>query len=234
MKKALGFLGGLAAALLATSASAATAPFFDAFTRANNTNLGADWAEVGAGGMQILNNAMTSIDPPSDFAMISDLSGNTAAFDFAANPTPTGVHYVAGILGNPGGNDSFFVKLEGSAGSGVFDTIAFNTGNNVPGVSDALTAAITSGHVQISILGTVATIIITQTGGPDQTYSHDYGFAPGSMGVGVGIAGGAFVDNFAATLEAAPDPIPLPAALPLMLLGIGALGGARIVRRRQV
>lgn len=214
--------------LAAGAALPAHAAVLDDFNRPDAPTLGPNWTNV-AGGQEIINNQARSLngEQSTQMAIFNGGSGNEVDFDlFHGNP---GTQYGAAVLNYDASND-YFVKVQDNGG-GQFDSYAFYTGNNGGGLFASLTTPFTDGHVSVSIAGTVATLVVTPTGGPAQTYTYDYGgTAFGGTGIGLGFYGDARLDNFANGNVAG---VPEPTTWALMLVGFGLAGTAVRARQRR-
>lgn len=81
--------------------------------------------------------------------------------------------------------------------------------------------------MRVSVVDTVATLLLTANG-TTQSYSRDYGYAPGNGTVGFGLNRQGVADNF--RVEALAAAVPEPATWAFMIIGMGAVGAA--ARRR--
>ena len=87
----------------------------------------------------------------------------------------TDLEYGAVALGNIGGGNNAFVKIQAQNGDETFDHGAFYTGNNGGGLFFALSGAVPSPAIlDVFFCGTTATMRITSAAGV-QTYTNDYG-----------------------------------------------------------
>jgi hypothetical protein len=205
-----------------TLAAPAGAAILDDFNRPDAPSLGSGWTQQ-AGASQVAGNA--AIGDFGSLATFNGGSGNTVSFDIKIGPD--GTQYVAGVLGY-GAGDNYFIKIQSNEG-GTFDRYAFYEGNNGDGLFDDLSANFTEASVNISYIGTLATLVITPVGGAVQTYSYDYGFAPGGTGIGLGFFGSAIADNFG---NGGPvGGVPEPASWAMLIAGFGLAGTA--MRRRR-
>jgi hypothetical protein len=203
----------------------AQAAILDTFNRADAGTLGPNWTQQ-AGTSSISNNQATGSNQA--LATFNGGSGNAVSFDLGS--AGAGVQYIAAVLGYGAGNN-FFIKVQSNSNSGSFDRYGFYTGNNGGGFFASLSNSFQSAHVDVSYVGTIATLTITPNVGSVQTYTNDYGFTPGGTGIGLGFYGQALADNFADGVIA--EAVPEPASWALMIAGFG-LAGAAMRRRRKV
>ena len=107
----------------------------------------------------------------------------------------TDLEYGAVALGNIGGGNNAFVKIQAQNGDETFDHGAFYTGNNGGGLFFALSGAVPSPAIlDVFFCGTTATMRITSAAGV-QTYTNDYGATFGHGG-GLGTYGSVGLDNY--------------------------------------
>jgi hypothetical protein len=200
--------------------TAAQSAVLDNFNRADAATLGSGWTQQ-SGTSSILSNQATGTS--GSLATFNGGSGNMVSFDIA--DVGAGTQYIAAVLGYGTGNN-YFIKVQNNGGS-AFDTYGFYTGNNGGGGPfGSLTSSFTSAHVDVSVVGAVATLTITPNVGAVQTYTNNYGSAYTGTGIGLGFYGAALADNFAD----GPSAVPEPATWALMLTGFGLAGVA--LRRR--
>lgn len=219
----------LAAALLAiTTATAAQAVVADNFNRADAPTLGANYT-LQNGSFRINGNRVDTTNVVS-LATYNGSASDSASIDVALRGADAG-SYVALSFGFDSA-DSYFIKVQDNDGDGFFDRYRFDTGNNnITGPFEALNTFQT-GTIEVLVAGTKAALNIATNGGV-QSYSYDYGFAPGSTTVGFGLNRFGVADNF--TFDGvAGAPVPEPAAWALMIAGFGLAGGAARSRRRAV
>lgn len=207
-----------AVASLVAAAATAQAAVLDNFDRPDAETLGPNWTQV-AGSSSIISGQATGTS--LSMATFNGGTGNTVSFDIA--DVGTGTQYIAAVLGYGAGNN-YFIKVQNNGYSEGFDTFGFYTGNNGSVYFSNLTSVFTTGHVQASFSGSIATLLITPTNGATQTYTYDYGYMPTGNGVGLGFYGAARADNFAAA-------VPEPETYAMLIAGLGLMGG--IARRRK-
>ena len=214
----------LAAAML--GATAAQADLTDDFNRANAPTLGSNYT-VQNGDFRISNN---KADTSSFVALATyDNSVSDWAYLDAALRGPDAGSYVALSFGFDSTN-SYFIKVQDNDGDGFFDRYGFDTGNNdLSSPLQQLTSSFQTGNIQVIVTGTKAELVIVANGGFIQSYSRDYGFAPGSKTVGFGINRQGVVDNF--TFMGVANAVPEPASWAMMIAGFGLAGAAARGRR---
>jgi hypothetical protein len=182
---ALAVAGGVS--LAAASALAAGS---DAF---NRPNLGASWV-VTAGSLSISSDAMVGTSLSLGYQKAS--VNNTAA-SVLVTLGSTDLEYGAVALGNIGGGNNAFVKIQAQNGAGTFDHGAFYIGNNGSGTFFALASPVPSPAIlDVFFCGTTAVMRITSTAGV-QLYTNDYGGTFGTGG-GLGTFGSVRLDNYVA------------------------------------
>lgn len=209
------------AALMA--ASTVHASVSDDFNRPDALTLGPNWTTQ-AGTVGIMNSQAFGYG--LSYASYNGASSNFVSFDISL--VGGGTSYIAGMLGL-GGVDNAFIKVQNNGGlSRQFDSYAFYTNNNGNGTFATLTSPFDTAHVEISMVGYLATLKITPNVGGVQTYTHSYVLS--GTGVGLGFYGDARADNF--STAAGLSTVPEPAAWGLMLIGFGLAGFA--VRGRSM
>ena len=229
MKLALALTAGLLAAAPAHSA------LVDDFNRADGP-AGANYTASDNGGISILNNQAVAGNGSSvAFVVLSTYNGSsssTAGIDIALRGQDAG-SYVALSLGF-GTSNSYFIKVQDNDGNGTFDTYGFySDNNNGTGPFRSLSSSFQTGSFEISYTGTIATLLINANGGM-QSYSHDYGYAPGSNLVGLGINRHGVADNLRfEQVTGGPGGVPEPSTWAMLILGFGAIGGAVRARRAK-
>lgn len=149
-------------------------------------------------------------------------AGTTAMISGASGPTSNGTFDVTGEVGlfqssGFGGLGqvarSFVVFQNGFAAGDFIQSLKLDAGGTVGERTD----------------GTALTLDILQG-------VSFRGLGGGSASIFSGFANSNFtIDNIRTTASVVPDiaPVPLPAALPLMLAGLGGLGGLSAIRRRR-
>ena len=218
----------LAIALLALSATAAQADVTDTFDRANAGTLGGAYT-VQNGSFRINGNKADTTNFVS-LATYNNSASDSASLDVSLRGFDSG-SYVALSFGFDSAN-SYFVKVQDNDGDGFFDRYGFDIGNNdLNGPFLALTPFQT-GNIEVSFTGTTATLTIVRAGGFIESFSRDYGFAPGSATVGFGVNRLGVADNF--TFDGVTNAVPEPASWALMIAGFGLVGGAMRSRKRSV
>ncbi len=217
----------LAAAILALSAATAVqADLTDDFNRPNAVTPGGAYT-VQNGNIRIDNNRAITTSFVS-LATYNNSSSDSALIDVALRGADAG-SFVALSFGLDSAA-SYFIKVQDNNGDGFFDTYGFDTGNNDLSQPLQGLTAFQTGNLDVSIVGTKATLTIVRAGGFIESFSYDYGFAPGSKTVGFGINRLGVADNF--TFDGvAGAPVPEPAAWALLIGGFGMAGAA--VRRRR-
>jgi hypothetical protein len=218
----------LAIALLAlTGANAAQAAVTDDFNRVNAPTLGANYT-VQNGSFRISGNKADTTNFVS-LATYNNSASDSASLDVSLRGFDSG-SYVALSFGFDSPN-SYFVKVQDNNGDGFFDSYGFDTGNNdLTGPFLGL-MPFQTGNIEVSVSGTTATLTIVRAGGFIESFSRDYGFAPGSATVGFGINRLGVADNF--TFDGVTNAVPEPASWALMIAGFGLAGGAARSRRRS-
>lgn len=210
-------------------ATAAHADVTDNFNRPNALTLGGNYT-VQNGNMRIDGNRAITTNFVS-LATYDNSVSDSALLDVALRGNDAG-SYVALSFGFDSAN-SYFIKVQDNDGDGFFDRYGFDTGNNdLNGPFQGLTPFQT-GNIDVSISGTTATLTIVRAGGFIESFSHNYGFAPGSATVGFGINRLGVADNFTfdAVRGAAPG-VPEPAAWAMMIGGFALAGAATRKRSR--
>ena len=173
------------ASLYATSAMAAGS---DAF---NRNALGPNWVST-AGTLSISSHQLVGTTGSVGYLKASSKDTAASAIVFANS---TDLEYGAVAIGNIGGGNNAFVKIQAQNGNGTFDHAAFYTGNNGGGNFFALPSAVPSPAVlDVFFCGTVATLRITSAAGV-QVYTNDYGTTFGAGG-GLGAYGSVGIDNY--------------------------------------
>ena len=217
----------LTAALLALStATAAQADVTDNFNRANALTPGSAYT-IENGNVRIDGNRAITTNFVS-LATYNNSASDSASLDVALRGFDAG-SYVALSFGFDSA-DSYFVKVQDNDGDGFFDRYGFDTGNNdLNGPFLGLTPFQTA-NIEVSVTGTTATLTIVRAGGFIESFSRNYGFAPGSATVGFGLNRLGVADNF--TFDGVTGaPVPEPASWALMIAGFGLAGAA--ARRRR-
>ena len=222
------FLAAFAAACLAAlAAPAGAATVIDTFDRPNAATLGGNYT-VENGAFAISGNAAVASQLVS-LATYNGSSSAKAAIDVALRGADSG-SYVALSFGYPSGS-SYFVKVQDNDGDGLFDRYAFYGGNNDFNGTFGALSNFAAGRIEASYAGTVATLKVMANNAV-QTFTYDYGFAPGGGAVGFGINRLGVADNFSFDGAAAPG-VPEPAAWALMISGFGLAGAAARRRGRR-
>jgi hypothetical protein len=182
-------IGALAVAgAVSLSASSAMAAGSDAF---NRTLLGAGWV-VASGSLSISNHGMVGSSESLGALTKSSKDSAASAVMYTGG---TDLEYGAVALGNIGGANNAFVKLQAQNGNGEFDHAGFYNGNNSGSDFFALTSAVPSpATVDVFFCGTTATMRITSAAGV-QTYTDNYGTTYGKGG-GLGTYGSIRLDNY--------------------------------------
>jgi hypothetical protein len=186
--------------------------------------------------------AWSAMGSKAALATYNGSTGNHATLDLATDGYVPG-SYAALTFGYLSGQN-FFIKVQDSDGDGWFDHFGFLTGNNVElGELQALNP-FGNGTLDVTVKGTTASLTVwteqprfgpgSMAKGMDdgwipQTYSFDYGFAPGSGDIGLGLDGQAIVDNF--SFDTVATGVPEPTSWAMLILGFG-LAGAGIRSRR--
>lgn len=215
-----------AAALLGTTAAQATVT--DDFNRADALTIGDNY-EVQNGNFRISGNKAITTNFVS-LATYKNSTSDSASADVSLRGADAG-SYVALSFGF-GSANSYFVKVQDNDGDGFFDRYGFDTGNNdLTGPFQGLNPFQT-GNIEVTVSGTTATLTIVANGGFIQSYSRDYGFAPGSSIVGFGLNRQGVADNFSFDAVTGGG-VPEPATWALMIGGFGLAGQAARSRRRQ-
>ena len=219
LPSARGMLAGAIASLFLSVVvtTSSMASVLDNFNRPDSATLGPNWT-LQAGTAGITNNQAFGSFGQIETASLATFNGDTSnsvSFDIFHNGT--GLQYVAAVIGF-GVGTNYFVKIQDS-GSGAFDTYGFYTGNNLFLFFQSLNSNFQNAHVTVTLVGSIATLVIAPNVGATQVYSFDYGFAYGGGLDGLGFFGSAMADNFG------DDPAtPLPGALALFASGLGTLG----------
>jgi hypothetical protein len=214
------------AALLCTTAAEATVT--DDFNRADALTIGDNY-DVANGNFRINGNKVITTNFVS-LATYKNSISDSASVDVSLRGTDPG-SYVALSFGF-GSADSYFIKVQDNDGDGFFDRYGFDTGNNdLTGPFQGLNPFQT-GNIEVIVSGTTATLNIVANGGFIQSFSRNYGFAPGSTTVGFGLNRLGVADNFSFDAVGGNGAVPEPAAWALMIGGFGLAGAAARTRRR--
>jgi PEP-CTERM motif len=216
-------------AALAAAAPAGAAVVVDDFNRANAPNLGPNYT-IQNGGLAILNNAV--VGNIVSLSTYNGSSATSAGVDVSLRGFDEG-SYVALALGYLGSGPqeklSYFIKVMDNDGDGWFDKYAFYGGNNnLEGLLGSMNPFQT-GSIDVSYTGTIASLLIT-SGGNTQLFSYDYGFAPSTRDIGLGINRQGRADNL--RFDQLASPVPEPATWAMLVAGFGLVGGAMRLRRR--
>ena len=183
-----GFAALVAVAGLTLSATAASAGGSDSF---NRKALGPSWVST-SGTLSISNHELvgTSLGIGYYKASAKDTAASAVAILGG-----TDLEYAAIALGNIGGGNDAFVKIQSQNGGGTFDHAGFYSGNNSGTDFFTLSSPVPSPAVMdVFFCGTTATLRITSASGV-QVYTNDYGSTFGS-GAGLGTYGSIGIDNF--------------------------------------
>ncbi|HEU4967577.1 PEPxxWA-CTERM sorting domain-containing protein [Sphingomonas sp.] len=216
-----------AAALLCTTAANATVT--DDFNRPDALTIGDNY-DVQNGNFRISGNKAIT----TNFVSLATYSNSTsvnAGLDASLRGVDAG-SYVALSFGY-GTANSYFVKVQDNNGDGFFDMYGFDTGNNDLNGPFLQLNPFQTGQIDVSVEGTVAKLSIFANGAT-QTYSFDYGYAPGDMRVGFGLNRLGAADNFRFDAVTGGSAVPEPAAWALMIGGFGLVGAAARRRRAAV
>ena len=206
----------LALAVVSLSAASAFAGA-DAF---NRPALGTKWVPTSGSSLSISNHELVGT------------SGSLGAFTGSSKDTAasavvvlggTDLEYGAVAVGNIGGGNNAFVKIQAQNGAGTFDHGAFYTGNNGGGNFFTLSSPVPSPAIlDVFFCKTTATMRITSSAGV-QTYTYNYGTTYGA-GAGLGTYGSVGLDNYvgfgSGCKDAAPGAIPaetMPRAVDLSI-----------------
>lgn len=222
MRIALAALAGL------LSATAAQATVTDDFNRADALTIGDNYT-VENGNFRISGNKAIT----TNFVSLATYANSTsvnAGLDASLRGADAG-SFVALSFGY-GTANSYFIKVQDNDGDGLFDRYGFDTGNNDLNGPFLGLNPFQAGKIDVAVNGTVATLSILANG-VTQTFSHDYGYAPGSTKVGFGLNRLGVADDFRFDAVAGGNNgVPEPAAWALMIGGFGLAGAAARTRRR--
>lgn len=215
-------IGGLTLASSAMSAS-----FFDDFNRANSANLGANWVNA-TGSVGIVNNAAQAPSQSTNVALVNGYSdtvqNTTISFDVAHSSNT--VAFAGAVLGHSSSSMSAFIKVQDNTSAGNFNRVFFYIGNNGAGGSLGFVdmTGFSSARIYVGFTGTVATLGVDSNFDTviDQSYSADYGATGFGTGAGLTAFGDARIDNYAI------NPVPEPATMAALGLGVAAL-----IRRKR-
>lgn len=215
------------AALLCTTAANATVT--DDFNRADALTIGDNY-EVQNGNFRISGNQAIT----TNFVSLATYNNSTSAnagLDASLRGVDSG-SYVALSFGY-GTANSYFIKVQDNNGDGFFDMYGFDSGNNDLNGPFLGLNPFQTGKIDVSVAGTVATLSIFANGAT-QSYSFNYGYAPGSTRVGFGLNRLGVADNFRFDAVTGGTAVPEPATWALMIGGFGLAGTAARSRRRPV
>lgn len=211
-------------AALAGACGTVQAQTTDDFNRPDGSGLGPNYTAAG-GNLAIFGNKAVSSNF-SGLALYSGSSSTSASVDVATRGDDAG-SYVAIALGYLSGSN-YFIKVQDNNGDGAFDSYGFYTGNNEYNGLHDLNPFFT-GKISVNYIGTVASLIVEGSWNT-QVFTHDYGFTPGSLDVGLGINRQGVADNLSFD-AASPTGVPEPTSWAMMIVGFG-LAGAGIRTRR--
>jgi len=215
------------AALLSTTAANATVT--DDFNRADALTIGDNY-DIQNGNFRISGNQAIT----TNFVSLATYNNSTSAnagLDASLRGVDSG-SYVALSFGY-GTANSYFIKVQDNNGDGFFDMYGFDSGNNDLNGPFLGLNPFQSGKIDVSVAGTVATLSIFANGAT-QSYSFNYGYAPGSARVGFGLNRLGVADNFRFDAVTGGTAVPEPATWALMVGGFGLAGAAARSRRRAV
>jgi hypothetical protein len=171
--------------LSATSALAGSDPF-------NRPRLGARWVLTAGSSLSISNHELVGTSLSLGYLKASSTDTAASAVVFLGS---TDLEYGAVALGDIGGGNNAFVKIQAQNGVGTFDHAGFYNGNNSGSVFFTLSSPVPSPAIlDVFFCGTVATMRITSAAGV-QTYTNDYGTTYGPGG-GLGTYGSVGLDNY--------------------------------------
>jgi hypothetical protein len=213
------------AALLSTTAAHATVT--DDFNRADALTIGDNY-EVQNGNFRISGNQAITTNFVS-LATYNNSTSTNAGLDASLRGVDSG-SYVALSFGY-GTANSYFIKVQDNNGDGFFDMYGFDSGNNDLNGPFLGLNPFQSGKIDVSVVGTVATLSIFANGAT-QSYSFNYGYAPGSTRVGFGLNRLGVADNFRFDAVTGGNAVPEPTTWALMIGGFGLAGAAARNRRR--
>ncbi|WP_232328920.1 MULTISPECIES: PEPxxWA-CTERM sorting domain-containing protein [Sphingomonas] len=213
-----------AAALLCTTAANATVT--DDFNRPDALTIGDNY-DVENGNFRISGSKAITTNFVS-LATYSNSTSVSAGLDASLRGIDAG-SYVALSFGY-GTANSYFIKVQDNNGDGFFDMYGFDTGNNELNGPFVGLNPFQAGQIDVSVDGTVAKLSIFANGAT-QTYSFDYGYAPGNTRVGFGLNRQGAADNFRFDAVTGGNAVPEPASWALMIGGFGLAGAA--ARRRR-
>jgi hypothetical protein len=209
-------LTGVVVVTSATSAGAA--PFVDDFNRADSTDLGVGWAEVGTDLAISANQATNPAGSPGFAQAVGGGEDTASALVFAATPgTPSA--YAAVAVRVTDATDMVMVRAQDDDGDGTFDRLVGTRGNAVGALifDQELATGFAVGRLTVSSDGTHVTAGV-DTGGdaePEEILTATSPTIASGTGVGFGISNQARLDAFTSfdvgvdtttTLTAAPNP----------------------------
>jgi CSLREA domain-containing protein len=171
----------------------------DDFNRADGTNMGANWTEAN-GDFSILGNRAVGTNG-SAMSFTGATAGDKACVDVYA--AASGVQYGGVYLKWTSYSNNLFVTVQDNDGNGNFDRIFFmrDSGfvyNAACQSGFGISSPFTSARVSVYLDGTTlkADIDTNFDNTPDQSYSCAGAPAKSGTSVGLGIFGGAALDNF--------------------------------------
>jgi hypothetical protein len=229
------------AAALACICGAAHAQTNDDFNRDDAPGLGDNYT-IHHGKFDTF--AWTATGSAAALATYNGSAGNHATLDVTTDGFVPGSY--AGLAFGFLSGQNFFIKVQDSNGDGWFDSFGFLTGNNEGAGDLKALNPFDNGTLEVTVQGTTASLTVwtevprfgpgmskaTGDGWIPQTYTFDYGFAPGSDDVGLALDGLAVADNFSFGTVAAG--VPEPASWAMMILGVGLAGTGLRARRTRI
>lgn len=204
VRDAVAVVIAVASVLVFGVAPVSAAPVSDTFNRANGTDLGAGWTETGTD-LAISGNRVTNPATSAGFAQAVGGTGDTVEADVAAG-NPGAAQYAALAVSVTDTSDLLWGAAVDEDSDGTFDHVSLRRGNNSGTVlvNQAVTEFVT-GHMTVRFNGVVVAVEISTSGdsAPEITVTSAVDPVPSGTGVGFGLSGGAFLDNFVSSTTVA-------------------------------
>ena len=228
-------------AALACACGTAQAQTTDDFNRDDAPDLGENYTTHSG---KIGTSYWSAAGSNAALATYNGSTGNHATLDVMTDGYVPG-SYAALVFGYLSGQN-YFIKVQDSDGDGWFDSFGFLTGNNESAGPLQKLNPFGNGTLDVTLNGTTASLTVWteqprfgpgakavgEDGWIPQTYTFDYGFAPGSGDVGLGLEGLAIADNF--SFDTVASGVPELASWAMMIAGFGLAGAGMRARRTRI